>query len=78
MKTLRRFYVDKCDCHRREFSGLPLNILCAGYSAGQVILLSKQDMLFEELATPKRTTYSYGEALNELWKAGMAEYLKSL
>jgi hypothetical protein len=50
----------------------------AGDSAGQVILLSKQDMLFEELATPKRTTYSYGEALNELWKAGIAEYLKSI
>jgi hypothetical protein len=33
--------------------------LCAGESA------NKQDM-FEELAIPKRTTYSYGEAVNEL------------
>jgi hypothetical protein len=34
--------------------------LCVGDSA------NKQDMLFEELAIPKRTTYSYGEAVNEL------------
>jgi hypothetical protein len=44
----------------KEFSGLPGSILCAGDSA------DKQDMLFEELATPKRTTYSYDEAVNEL------------
>jgi hypothetical protein len=50
----------------REFSGLPGGILCADNSAGQVILQFKQDMLFEELATPKTTTYSYGEAVNEL------------
>ena len=50
----------------REFSGLPGGILCADNSAGQVILQFKQDMLFEELATPRTTTYSYGETVNEL------------
>jgi hypothetical protein len=40
-----------------------------GVSCVQVILQSKQDMFFEELATPKRTTYSYGEAVNELWES---------
>jgi hypothetical protein len=49
--------------YQREFSGLPGGILCAGDSA------DKQDMFFKELATPKRTTYSYGEAVNELWKS---------
>jgi len=37
-----------------------VNWCAAGDSA------NKQDMLFEELATPKRTTYSYDDAVNEL------------
>ena len=48
--------------------GMPKGIfrLTREYLVQVILLCNKQDMLFEELATPKRTTYSYDDAVNEL------------